>query len=40
MDIVKALESSLERLEPTGDYNQSLARVLLAHARRNLLNMI
>lgn len=36
MDVVKVLESSLERLEPTGDYNQSLARVLLAHARRNL----
>jgi hypothetical protein len=36
MDIVKVLESSLERLEPTGDYNQSLARVLLAHARCNL----
>lgn len=36
MDVAKALESSLERLEPTGDYNQSLAKVLLAHARRNL----
>ena len=36
MDVVKVLESSLERLEPTGDYNQSLAKVLLAHARRNL----
>ena len=34
--LAKVLESSLERLEPTGDYNQSLARVLLAHARRNL----
>lgn len=36
MDVAKVLESSLERLEPTGDYNQSLAKVLLAHARRNL----
>jgi hypothetical protein len=36
MDIAQVLESSLERLEPTGDYHQSLARVLLAHARRNL----
>jgi hypothetical protein len=36
MDVAKVLESSLERLEPTGDYNQSLARVLLAHARRDL----
>ena len=35
MDVAKVLESSLERL-PTGDYNQSLAKVLLAHARRNL----
>ncbi|NIO72113.1 MAG: hypothetical protein GTN71_24580 [Anaerolineae bacterium] len=37
MDVAKVLESSLERLEPTGDYNQSLAKVLLAHARRNLV---
>ena len=36
MDVAKVLESSLQRLEPTGDYNQSLAKVLLAHARRNL----
>jgi hypothetical protein len=36
MNVAKVLESSLERLEPTGDYNQSLAKVLLAHARRNL----
>ena len=36
MDVAKVLESSLERLEPTGDYNQSLTKVLLAHARRNL----
>jgi len=36
MDVAKVLESSLERLEPTGDHNQSLAKVLLAHARRNL----
>ena len=28
MDVAKVLESSLERLEPTGDYNQSLAKVL------------
>ncbi len=36
MDVAKVLESSLERLEPTGDHNQSLAKVLLTHARRNL----
>ena len=36
MDVAKVLASSLERLEPTGDHNQSLAKVLLAHARRNL----
>ena len=36
MDVAKVLESSLERLEPTGDYNQSLAKVLLTHARRNV----
>jgi hypothetical protein len=36
MDVAKVLQSSLERLEPTGDYNKSLAKVLLTHARRNL----
>lgn len=36
MDVAEVLESLLERLEPTGDYTQSLARVLLAYARRNL----
>jgi hypothetical protein len=34
MTTAKVLESILERIEPTGDYNRSLAKVLLAHARR------
>ena len=37
MTVAKVLESALERLEPTGDYNLSLAKVLLTHARRNFV---
>lgn len=37
MVVAEVLESTLERLEPTGDYNLSLAKVLLTHARRNFV---
>jgi hypothetical protein len=32
--IAETLRASLERLESTGDYNHSIAKVLLTHARR------